>query len=91
MANMMHFLVEGAAFTPGTDLKPGCLPPHLAPSTPAETSEMRISGLMRAMAAEAIAQGTVPLLSFADFTGHSCVTQRPLQAPHLSSQSPSGT
>jgi hypothetical protein len=91
MAGMMHFLAEGAAFVPGTVLQPGSLPPPLAPPAPAETSEMRVSGIMHVAVAEVITRGTVPLLSFTNVVGkmsapnghferHSHVTQRPSQA-----------
>jgi hypothetical protein len=69
MARTMRFLAEGAAFAPGTILQHGHLPLPLAPPAPAETSELRVSGIMHAVAAEVIARGTVPLLNFADFGG----------------------
>jgi hypothetical protein len=69
MVGMMHFLAEGAAFVPGTVLQPGSLPPPLAPPAPAETSEMRVFGIMRAAVAEVITRGTVPLLSFTNVVG----------------------
>jgi hypothetical protein len=101
MAETMHFLAEEAAFAPGMVLQPGHLSPPLAAPAPVETSEMHVSGLMHAAAAKATAWGMVPLLSFIDFTAgclhlmafwnyHSRVTQKPLQAPHFSSQPPSG-
>jgi hypothetical protein len=65
----MHFLAEGATFAPGTALQPGHLSLPLAPLAPTDTFEMRISDITRVAAAEAMVRGTVPLLSFADFTG----------------------
>jgi hypothetical protein len=69
MVGMMHFLAEGAAFALGTILQPGRFPPDLEPEALSKSFGPRVSGIMHAMAAEAIARGMVPLLSFADFAG----------------------
>jgi hypothetical protein len=53
----------------GTNLLLQLFSPPLAPTAPPETSKTRISGIMHAAAALAIARGMTPLLSFADFTG----------------------
>jgi hypothetical protein len=67
MAEMICFLADGAAFAPGKVVQPGRPPSPLAPPALPETSGMRVTSIMRATAIEAIAQGMVPLLSFADF------------------------
>jgi hypothetical protein len=73
MAGMMHFLAEGATFALGMGLQLQRFSPPLAPPAPTETSETRVSGITHALAAEAIARGTVPLLSFANFNSRMSV------------------
>jgi hypothetical protein len=65
----MHFLAEGATLVLGTNLLLRRFSPPLAPPAPTKTSKKRVFDITRATAAEAIAWGTTPLLSFADFTG----------------------
>jgi hypothetical protein len=65
----MQFLVEGEAFAPGSVLQPGPLPLALEPEALSKFSKPRVSGVIRAVAVEAFAPGTVPMLGFADFAG----------------------
>jgi hypothetical protein len=99
---MMRFIVEGTSFfAPGMVLQPGHLPPALEPEALSKFSELRVSSVIHAAAAGAIARGTVPLLSFTDFVGRMSALNdhfRPpllrdpetFTAPHPSSQAPSG-
>jgi hypothetical protein len=73
MAEMIRFLADGAAFTPGKVVQCWRLPTPLAPPAPPETSGTCVTGITRVIVIEAIARWRVPLLSFADFAGRMSV------------------
>jgi hypothetical protein len=64
----MRLLAEGATLLLGTNLLLWHFSPPLAPPVPTETSKTSVSSITRVEAAEVIARGMTPLLSFADFT-----------------------
>jgi hypothetical protein len=68
MAGTMGFLADGITFfAPGTILEPWPLPPVIEPKAPSKFNEPWASGVICAAAAEAIARGTIPLLSFTNY------------------------
>jgi hypothetical protein len=65
---MMRFLAEGATLVVGTNLLLQRFSLPLATTALTETSKMCVSSITRVVAAEAIACGMTPSLSFTNFT-----------------------
>jgi hypothetical protein len=65
---MMRFLAEGATLVVGTNLLLQRFSLPLATTALTETSKMCVSSITRVVAAEAIAWGMTPSLSFTNFT-----------------------